>query len=63
MSFNAENYTYDIIDYIKNSDMVEDFLKREASNLPGTWEVRTAHNNPKFFGLNVKGKGFGDYNK
>lgn len=56
MSYNAENYTYDIIDYIKDSDMVEDFLKREASNLPGTWEVRTAHNNPKFFGLNVKGK-------
>ena len=63
MSYNAENYTYDIIDYIKDSDMVEDFLKREASNLPGTWEVRTANNNPKFFGLNVKGKGFGDYNK
>lgn len=63
MSYNAENYTYDIIDYIKDYDMVEDFLKREASNLSGTWEVRTANNNPKFFGLNVKGKGFGDYNK
>ena len=63
MSYNADDYTYDIMDYIKDSDIVEDFLKRAADDLPGAWKVRTAYNDPKFFGLNVKGKGFGDYNK
>lgn len=29
MSYNADNYTYDIMDYIKDSDMVEDFLKKQ----------------------------------
>ena len=63
MSYNAEDYTYDVIEYIKDYDIVPDFLKRAAADLPGEWKVRTAHNDPLFFGLNVKGKGFGDYDK
>jgi hypothetical protein len=63
MKYNAEDYTYDVIEYIKDYDFVEDFLKRAADKLPGTWKVRTAHRDPLFFGLNVKGKGFGDYDK
>jgi hypothetical protein len=63
MSYNAEDYTYDVIEYIKDYDFVQDFLKRAATDLPGEWKVRTAHRDPLFFGLNVKGKGFGDYDK
>lgn len=63
MSYNADDYIYEIIEYIKDYDIVEDFLKRAANDLPGDWKVRTAHMDPKFFGLNVKGKGFGDYDK
>lgn len=63
MKYNADDYTYEVVGFIKESDMVEDFLKRTADSLQGNWEIRTAHRDPKFFGLNVKGKGFGDYNK
>lgn len=63
MSYNAEDYTYDVIEYVKDCDIVPDFLKRAAADLPGEWKVRTAHSDPLFFGLNVKGKGFGDYDK
>lgn len=63
MSYNAEDYTYDVIEGIKDYDIVQDFLKRAAADLPGEWKVRTAYRDPLFFGLNVKGKGFGDYDK
>lgn len=63
MKYNAEDYTYEVIEGIKDCDVVQYFLKRAAADLPGEWKVRTAHRDPLFFGLNVKGKGFGDYNK
>lgn len=63
MSYNADDYIYEIIEYIKDYDIIKDFLKKAANDLPGAWKVRTAHTDPEFFGLNVKGKGFGDYDK
>lgn len=63
MKYNAEDYTYEVIGFIEESDMIEDFLKRASDYLQGNWKIRKVQHDPKFFGLDVKGKGFGDYNK
>lgn len=63
MKYNAEDYTYEVIGFIEESDMIEDFLKRASDYLQGNWKIRKVQRDPKFFGLDVKGKGFGDYNK
>lgn len=59
----TEMFLQDLEACIRDTDLIPDFLERVSKSLPGRWVVRKAYHEPVLFGLDVKNKGFGDFDK
>lgn len=59
-----KNFISGVEDVFYNSGELENVIERNIETLDfGRWDVRTWYHEPHMFALDVKGKGFGDFDK